>query len=115
MRVRGVGKTTKAGLIGHTVVREEIWTGIGPGAGPGVSSSPTQKTRKTRAFPLLIVIAGLGATVLRSNEELMVATSEAGDAAGYATALAAARLWTYVTLALIVITIFFMAAKPFAT
>jgi hypothetical protein len=80
MRVRGVGKTTKAGLIGHTVVREEIWTGIGPGAGPGVSSSPTQKTRKTRAFPLLIVIAGLGATVLRSNEELMVATSEAGDA-----------------------------------
>jgi hypothetical protein len=53
--------------------------------------------------------------VLRSNEELMVATSEAGDAAGYATALAAARLWTYVTLALIVITIFFMAAKPFAT
>jgi hypothetical protein len=63
---------------------------------------------------LLIVIAGLGATVLRRNEELLVATSEAGDASGYATALGAARFWTYVTLVLIVITIFFMAAKPFA-
>jgi hypothetical protein len=63
----------------------------------------------------LIVIAGLGATALRRNEELMVATSEAGDAAGDATALAAARPGNYVTPALIVITIFFMAAKPFAT
>jgi hypothetical protein len=73
------------------------------------------QTWVTVPLVLLIVIAGLGATVLRRNEELMVATSEAGDAAGYATAVAAARLWTYVTLALIVVTIYFMAAKPFAT
>ena len=62
---------------------------------------------------LLFVIAGLGATVLRRGEEGLVATSEAGDEAGYARALAGVRTWTYVTLVLIVITIFVMSAKPF--
>ena len=41
------------------------------------------------------------------------ATAEAADEAGYATALATARTWTCVTLVPIVVTIFFMAAKPF--
>jgi hypothetical protein len=41
-----------------------------------------------------------------------VASAEAGDEAGYAAALATLRTWTYVTLALIVIAIFFMTAKP---
>ncbi len=62
---------------------------------------------------LLFVIAGLGVTVLRRCEESLVATSEAGDEGGYASALATARAWTYVTLVLIVITIFVMSAKPF--
>lgn len=62
---------------------------------------------------LLFVIAGLGATVLRRAEERLVATSEGGDETGYASALATARTWTYVTLALVVITIYFMTAKPF--
>jgi hypothetical protein len=65
-------------------------------------------------FVLLLVIAGLGATVLRRNEQRLVATSEAADEAGYAAALSTVRTWTLVTIALIVITIFFMTAKPFA-
>ncbi|HST56088.1 MAG TPA: DUF2269 family protein [Solirubrobacteraceae bacterium] len=65
-------------------------------------------------FILLFVIAGIGATVLRRNEERLIQTSEAGDEGGYVTALAAVRTWTFVTIALIVITIFFMTAKPFA-
>jgi len=68
----------------------------------------------TIPFVLLFVIAGLGATVLRRGEERMAATSEAGDESGYASALAGVRTWIYVTLALIVITIYFMTAKPFA-
>ena len=67
----------------------------------------------TVPFVLLFVIAGLGATLLRRGEEGLVAASEAGDEAAYATALASLRTWTYVTIALIVITIFFMTAKPF--
>ena len=63
-------------------------------------------------FVLLFVIAGLGATLLRRGEESLAATAEAGDEAAYTAALATLRLWTYVTLALIVIAIFFMAAKP---
>ena len=59
------------------------------------------------------MIAGLGGTVLRRGEEALVATSEAGDEAAYGAALATLRTWTYVTLALIVIAIFFMTAKPF--
>ena len=59
------------------------------------------------------MIAGLGATVLRRREEALVAASEGGDEAAYAAALATARTWTYVTLALIVIAIFFMSVKPF--
>src|SRR3978361_569559 len=47
------------------------------------------QTWVTVPLVMLIIIAGLGATVLRRNEELMVTTSEAGDAAGYGTALAA--------------------------
>jgi Sec-independent protein secretion pathway component TatC len=62
---------------------------------------------------LLFVIAGLGVTVLRRGEERLVATAEAGDERVYAEALTTLRLWTLVTLALIVVAIFFMAAKPF--
>jgi len=68
----------------------------------------------TVPFVLLFVIAGLGATLLRRGEESLVTTSEAGDEAGYANALATVQTWTYVTLALIVITIFLMTAKPFS-
>ena len=39
--------------------------------------------------------------------------SEGGDEAAYAATLATARTWTFVTLALIVVTIFFMSVKPF--
>ena len=66
----------------------------------------------TVPFVLLFVIAGLGATLLRRGEERLVATAEAGDEAGYAAALATLRTWTYVTIALIVVAIFFMAVKP---
>jgi hypothetical protein len=62
---------------------------------------------------LLFVIAGLGATVLRRGEEALVAASEGEDEAAYTAALATARTWTYVTLALIVIAIFLMSVKPF--
>jgi hypothetical protein len=63
---------------------------------------------------LLLVIAGIGATVLRRNERRLIASSEAADEEGYASTLAAVRAWTLLTIALIVITIFFMTAKPFA-
>ncbi len=62
---------------------------------------------------LLFLIAGLGATVLRHGEERLVCSAEAGDETEYAGALATARLWTVMTLVLLVITIFFMTAKPF--
>jgi hypothetical protein len=65
-------------------------------------------------FVMLLVIAGLGATVLRRGEERLAGTSESGDEAGYAGALSTVTSWTLVTIALIVITIFFMTAKPFA-
>jgi|SRR5215217_1677258 len=65
-------------------------------------------------FVLLFVIAGLGATVLRRGEERLTATAEAGDEPGYAGTLARVRLWTYVTMVLVVVAIFFMAAKPFS-
>ena len=64
-------------------------------------------------FVLLFVIAGLGATVLRRGEERLVERSEAGDGPGYQSTLASVRTWVYVTLIVIVIAIFFMAAKPF--
>ena len=51
----------------------------------------------TVPFVLLFVIAGLGATLLRRGEEALAATSEAGDEAAYAAALATVRTWTYVT------------------
>jgi hypothetical protein len=70
------------------------------------------ETWATVPFVLLFIIAGLGATLLRRGEESLVATSEAGDEAAYAAALATLRTWTYVTIALIVIAIFFMTAKP---
>ena len=63
---------------------------------------------------LLFVIAGLGATLLRRGEERLLATSDGGDETGYASALSSLRTWVYVTLGLIVITIYFMTAKPFA-
>ena len=65
-------------------------------------------------FIMLLVIAGLGATVLRRGEERLAETSQAGDETGYAAALSTVTSWTLVTIALIVITIFFMTAKPFA-
>ncbi len=67
----------------------------------------------TVPFILLFVIAGLGATVLRRGEQALIASAEAGDERAYDARLARVRLWTLVTIALIVVTIFFMAAKPF--
>ncbi|MEA2201370.1 MAG: hypothetical protein QOI89_1966 [Solirubrobacteraceae bacterium] len=61
---------------------------------------------------LLIVIAGMGATLLRRNEERLIAASEAGDEAVYAATLAALRNWTVLTIALIAVAIFFMTVKP---
>lgn len=66
----------------------------------------------TVPFVLLLVIAGLGATVLRKAEERMVATAEAGDEPGYRSAYGDAQRWVGITLALIVITIFIMTTKP---
>jgi hypothetical protein len=62
---------------------------------------------------MLFVIAGLGATVLRRGEERLLGLAEAGDDGEYGTALSSVLRWTYVVLALVVVTIFFMAAKPF--
>jgi len=61
---------------------------------------------------ILFVVAGLGVTALRRGEERLVERSEAGDEAGYAAALATLRTYTFITLALVVIAIFFMTAKP---
>ena len=66
------------------------------------------------SFVMLLVIAGLGATVLRRGEEAMLETSERGDEPGYAAALSRTRTWTLITLLLIVLTIYVMTAKPFA-
>lgn len=66
------------------------------------------------SFVLLLVIAGLGATVLRRNEERLIELGDAGDDDGYAQALPALRTWTLVTIGLVVLTIFLMTAKPFA-
>ncbi len=65
-------------------------------------------------FILLFVIAGLGATVLRRGELALIAHAESGDEPGYAARLAVVRVWTLFTIALIVVTIFFMTAKPFS-
>jgi hypothetical protein len=65
-------------------------------------------------FALLLVIAGLGATVLRRGEERLVASAQAGDEADYEATLARVNVWVAVTLVLIVITIFLMTAKPFS-
>ena len=62
---------------------------------------------------MLIVIAGLGATVLRRAEEGLLASAEGGDEARYANSLKTARTWTLITLVLIVLTIYVMTAKPF--
>jgi len=70
------------------------------------------ETWVTIPFVLLFVIAGLGGTVLRKGEEGLVATAEAGDEGGYTAALATLRMWTWVTIALIVVALFFMAVKP---
>ena len=65
------------------------------------------------SFALLLVIAGLGSTVLRRGEERLEATAGGGDEPGYGAALATVRTWTLVTLALIVVVIFLMTTKPF--
>lgn len=67
----------------------------------------------TIGFILLVVIAGLGATVLRKGEEGLIAHSEAGDEKAYAATLHTVLSWTALTLLLIVVTIFLMAVKPF--
>jgi uncharacterized membrane protein len=61
---------------------------------------------------LLIVIAGLGASVLRKGEERLLAMAAAGDEAGYGRALRPVMRWTLVTVLLLVATIFLMAVKP---
>ena len=66
------------------------------------------------SFVLLLVIAGLGATLLRRGEEGLAEASDAGDEARYAGALRALQRWTLVTIFLIVLTIYIMTAKPFA-
>jgi Predicted integral membrane protein (DUF2269) len=71
------------------------------------------KTWVVVPFVLLLVIAGMGATVLRRGEEGLVAKAEAGDETGYEAALATVKAWTLLTIFLIVVTIFFMTAKPF--
>jgi Predicted integral membrane protein (DUF2269) len=65
------------------------------------------------SFALLLVIAGLGSTVLRKGEERLEATAAGGDEPGYGAALAIVRKWTLITLALIVVVIFLMTTKPF--
>ena len=65
-------------------------------------------------FILLLVIAGLGVTVLRRGEQALIASAEAADEAAYDARLAVVRIWTLITIALIVVTIFFMSAKPFS-
>ncbi len=67
----------------------------------------------TISFVLLLVIAGLGATVLRRSEERMLAAAEAGDEPSYDAAFGTARTWTIVTVLLIVVTVYVMSAKPF--
>jgi Sec-independent protein secretion pathway component TatC len=62
---------------------------------------------------LLFVVAGLGATVLRRGEERLLALADSGDEGGYATALSGVQRWTWVVIALVVVTIFIMAARPF--
>lgn len=66
------------------------------------------------SFVMLFVIAGLGATVLRRGEEKLLETAEARDETAYAGALSTTRLWTFITIFLLVITIYVMTAKPFA-
>jgi hypothetical protein len=71
------------------------------------------RTWVTVPFILLLVIAGLGATVLRRGEQALIACSQAGDESAYDARLAVVRNWTLLTITLIVVTIFFMSAKPF--
>lgn len=61
---------------------------------------------------LLIVIAGLGATVLRKGEQRLLALAENEDESGYGRVLSTLRIWTLLTVALVVVTIFLMAVKP---
>ncbi|MCW3009885.1 MAG: hypothetical protein JWO90_289 [Solirubrobacterales bacterium] len=68
----------------------------------------------TISLVMLFAIAGLGATILRRNEEGMLSAAEAGDAPAYALSFGAARTWTLITLAMIVVTLYVMTAKPFA-
>jgi Sec-independent protein secretion pathway component TatC len=62
---------------------------------------------------LLFVIAGLGSTVVRRGEERLLAFAEEGDERGYGMALSGILRWTDLVLALVVVAIFIMAAKPF--
>lgn len=66
------------------------------------------------SFVMLLVIAGLGATVLRRSEERLIDLADAGDEPGYTRAMPKLRTWTLITIGLIVLTIYLMAAKPFA-
>lgn len=62
---------------------------------------------------LLVVIAGLGATVLRKGELALIAASESGTEEDYAGVLSRVSRWTLLTIALIAFTVFDMTAKPF--
>ena len=61
---------------------------------------------------MLIVIAGLGATVLRRSEEQLASSAETVDEQRYTTSLKTAHTWTLITIVLVVLTIFLMTTKP---
>ncbi len=113
----GPVRVTAAGLVAPRSVLVATWIAFAVAVAAGIYLATVADlwaaTWVTLPFVLLLVIAGLGATVLRRGEERLVARSEAGDEAGYASALATVRTWTYATLALIVIAIFLMTVKPF--
>jgi hypothetical protein len=61
---------------------------------------------------LLVVVAGLGATVLRRGEERLLELAQTGQGDAYDDALGGVMRWTLVTVALVVLTVFLMSAKP---
>lgn len=68
----------------------------------------------TVGLVLLATIATLGITVLRRGEEALMEHAQTGDSTRYDATLRTLLAWTSLTVALIVVTVFFMAAKPFA-
>jgi hypothetical protein len=103
--------TERAGLHRLQIAFSKRVTG--PAIGVILAAGVWERPWVGISLALLFVIAGLGATVLRRGEERLLAAAEGGDEPGYARALGGLRTWTYLTIALIVLTIFVMAAKPF--